>query len=148
MTMTFAQYAKRIEGHDWTAIMSDSLQVSQRARVDRLALEAEALTEKNKARLWKLGLDYNGPFTWWTWDTEDISDEMIKSRTGISRDEMFERGWRWAGAYLWANGVKVTEDEAKALVGKVGEREGKYSKCGVVDWKKVAALISGAQGTK
>ena len=55
-------------------------------------------------------------------------------------------GWRWAGAYLWAHGVRISEDEAKALVGAADSHRDWYGKevstARLIDWKAVKALLT------
>jgi hypothetical protein len=101
--MTLKEYASAIRHHDWTACMSDSYAVTRRADARKAELKDLREKSKNHARLWELGCRWHSNFTW-----SSPSEKWPE-------DERYEKGWRWVGAYCWAHGLKLTEDEAKAL---------------------------------
>jgi hypothetical protein len=158
MTLANAKLAKTMRHFDWTADMSDSPSVWRYADARREEIKA-SLETKNHRRIHELATAYHAKFTWWSYDKPEATDAYIKQYTGLSRSEMFERGWRWAGAYLWAHGVEVTETEAMSFVGKPGDYEVKehkrwgtnevyatdtYSKCGIIDWNAIDKKIKAA----
>ena len=145
--MNLSDYVRKIRHHDWSACMSDSWSVSKRGADGRKHLAALATTSKNHARVWELGLAHHGPFTWQARES-DTCEDLSKPRAEWSRAGVNETAWRWVGAYLWVHGVKVTEDEAKALVGAVDGHKDWYgtmvSTAKDIDWKTVDARIKEA----
>ena len=145
---TLKEYALRIRHHDWTACMSDSWQTARRGDQRRKELAALAKTSPNHARLWELGLGHHGPFTWEA--SPETTEEDLASRwkSEWTRAGVNETAWRWVGAYLWVHGVRLTEDEAKALVGDAEGYKDWYgsqrSTAKDVDWKAVDALVKEA----
>lgn len=129
--MNTRDYAKAIRAHDWSACMSDSLPVVRRAAKAKTELVRLSTTTPNHARLWALGSAYCGAFTW---GPSERHTEAMR----------FEEGWRWVGAYCWARGLKLTEDEAKALVSPVGTvNKHNQNLSGFPDWKTVDARLKG-----
>jgi len=123
--MTLNEYASAIRYHDWSACMSDDGSVVSRARTHRALLMGTATASKNHERLWELGRTYEANFTW------------DKPSTFCSEEKRFEDGWRWVGAYCWARGLKLSEDEAKALVDPIGAVDGRWNVSGRPDWKRI-----------
>lgn len=107
---SLATYADQIRNLDWTAPMSDDPRCSMRFRARKKELKDKARMSKSHARLWELGEKVHSRFTW--------SAEPGKESGSASRQEVNENAWRWVGAYCWAHGVRLTADEAKALVGE------------------------------
>ena len=145
--MNLSDYACKIRGHDWSAGMSDSGEVARRGAAGRKALATLAATSPNHTRVWELGLGHHGPFTWQARES-DTCEDLSKHKADWSRAGVNETAWRWVGAFLWVHGVKITEDEAKRLVGAV---DGHKDWCGTmvstakdIDWKAVDALIKEA----
>lgn len=142
--MNLSDYARQIRGHDWSACMSDCGSVARRGSARRHEMAMVASTSTNHARLWELGSGHHGPFTWQAKDT-DTCEELSKYKAEWSRAGVNETAWRWLGAYLWVHGVKVSNDEAQALVGAVAGHKDWYgtmvSTAKDIDWKAVEALI-------
>ena len=139
MAISLSDLARSLRHHDWTACMSDSYAVTLRARARYAELSSHAGEGKNHARLVELASAHHRRFTWRANEGE--------SPAGASREEVNEAAWRWAGAYLWAHGVRLSEDEAKALVGGVDDHHDWYgrqaSSARTIDWKRVDELVKG-----
>ena len=133
---TIATLARRIRHADWWAHMSDDSRVWRRHDADVAEMKdlVSHLGTKAASRVWELGTKASVLDD--TWDRPSISDEEMVRYTGTDRAARYELGWRWAGAYCWAHGVRLTEAEAQALVGRPGS-----GRSGVVDWKAVDALV-------
>ena len=138
--ISLSDFAKRLRRHDWSADMSDDYSVTRRARRDFAELESFAGASRNHARLFELACAHERRFTWCA--------EKGKDARGATREEVNEAAWRWAGAYLWAHGVRLSEDEAKALVGAADSHRDWYGKevstARLIDWKAVKALLAAA----
>lgn len=137
MAISLADFARALRYHDWTACMSDDYSVTLRARRRLGELSAQAKESKNHARLFELACGHEKRFIW-------CAEEGAEP-AGASREEVNEAAWRWAGAYCWAHGVQLSEDEAKALVGGVDAHHDWYgrkvSTARLIDWKAVKALV-------
>jgi hypothetical protein len=135
--MNLAEYAKSVRCLDWSADYSDSWEVTRRFHARERELKVLAARSRNHGRIFELGHAHHSRFTW--------SAEEGKPCHYSSREEVHEAAWRWVGAYCWVHGVRLTEDEAKGLVGEVdGHREwyGKQiSTARDIDWDAVEARI-------
>ena len=124
-----ATLATRVRHADWWAHMSDDSRVWHRHDEDVAWMRATVarLGTRAASRVWELGtLAAALPY-----DTDTATDET-----------RFDTAWRWAGAYCWAHGVRLTEVEAQALVGRTGS-----GATWVVDWRAVDALVLHARET-
>lgn len=131
-------FAKRIRQGDWTAPFSDSLYTTRRWHQWLRDMAETSKLSPNHTRLWELCRGFEENFTWW----EDKKRPDWQQRTA----DRFEAGWRWAGAYLWVHGVKVSEEEAKALVGAPSSKHPKYNHIemtGQPDWEKIDEMVGG-----
>jgi len=135
-----SDFAKRLRGHDWSACMSDSYEVTLRARRRFAELKSFAGESKNHARLFELACAHEQRFTWCA--------EKGKPARGATREEVNEAAWRWVGAYLWVHGVRLSDDEAKALVGAADSHSDWYGKevstARRIDWDAAKALLTAA----
>ena len=129
--MNLNEYARALRHHDWTACMSDDGGVVRRARKRKTELSGLAKTSKNHQRLWELATAWHGNFMW----------------NGKEPKVRWEKGWRWAGAYLWVHGIKLSEEEAQNLVFAVGETD-KWGRdrLGHPKWEDIDTLIKDLQG--
>jgi len=141
--MRYAVLAKKIHQADYTAWFSENHQA-----VERHAKELEDIRNLvadlggAAPRLWELGSQYGGLSVWATWDKPEVDEEVLLANAGSTRQQRYELSWRWAGAYLWAHGVKLTEAQAQALVHRPGKYNQRgYSLCGSIDWEKVEMLL-------
>lgn len=138
MNQELAEFAVKAKNGDWTAPFSDSHSVWSRFEDWKASMAKEAKQKgPNFERVWELAKGFESCFTWW----EDRSREGWEERTA----ERFESGWRWAGAYLWAHGVVVGHEEAKALVGAPSSRDPKYDHIhttGYPNWEAINEIIN------
>jgi len=139
--MLLKDLARRARYHDWASAYSDDGSVHRRAAEAKAELVAASKLSKNHARVWELAVAYESNFTWSVKEGEEPRKHLG------SREEVHEAAWRWAGAYLWAHGVRVSEEEAKSYVGAVDahyERNGKHwSSARTIDWARIDAVIKG-----
>ena len=146
--LSLSEYATQIRSHDWSADFSDSYAATCRADRRKAELVKISKTNKNYARLWNLGLVHHGNITWMSWATDVRPDEVLADKGVRTRIEVHESAWRWIGAYLWVHGVRLSEEEAKALVGAEDGHTAWYneqiSTAKDIDWKKVEAMIKEA----
>ena len=144
-TMDLRTYAHRIRNHDWSAAMSDSYSVGRAGDARRRELAALAQLSPNHARLWELGSQHHGNFTWESWATDERDDALLAGKQVRTRAAVWETAWRWVASYLWAHGTRLSEEEAQALVGSVdGYREwyGRMiSTARQVDWQIVDGFV-------
>ncbi len=140
MAISLSDLARQLRYHDWSACMSDSYAVTRSAREHMSKLGGYAGESKNHARLFELGCAHERRFTW-------SVNEGEPCPPSASREEVHEAAWRWAGAYCWALGVRLSEDEAKALVGGVDDHHDWYgrqvSSARTIDWKRIDELVKG-----
>ena len=132
--MDLKAYAKAVRRFDWTYEMSDDGAAKRRAQKRKSDLSALVSESVNHARVWELGSGYHAKYVW-----SPSEDCTVETR--------FESGWRWVGAYLWALGLRLSEDEAKALVSPV-DAIGEHSKRpdpGRPDWVAIDATVAAAE---
>jgi hypothetical protein len=117
-----ATLARRIRHADWWAQMSDDSGVWNRHDADVAWMRATVarLDTKAASRVWELGT---------------LAAAIAEGYTATD-ETRFDTAWRWAGAYCWAHGVRLTEVEAQVLVGRTGS-----GATWVVDWRAVDALV-------
>jgi hypothetical protein len=128
--MDIQAYAKAVRRHDWTSCMSDSSEVTRRGRESRAALYAQSGISPNHKRIWELATAWNDNFMW------DGPNERC------SAEKRYEDGWRWAGAYLWVHGIRLTEEGCKGLVQPIGETSRHNQDItGMPKWKEIDALV-------
>ena len=139
MAVSLSDLARSLRNHDWSACMSDSYAVTQAARARLVELKSQAGESKNHARLVELGCAHHQRFTW-------SANEGEPCPPSASREQVHEAAWRWAGAYLWAHGIRLSEDEAKTLVGGVDEHHDWYgrqvSSARTIDWKRIDRMLA------
>lgn len=124
MSTELATLAKRIRYLDWWACMADHIEPQRQFEREAAAIRAEASRlGRNARRLWELGRDVP--------KMHEPSAVPVASRWDI--------GWRWAGAYCWAHGVRLSESEAQTLADP--------HRPGVIDWARVDRLIEDAQSS-
>jgi hypothetical protein len=120
MATPLAALAKKIRYCDWWAVMADDIAVWRRHDEELRDIREEvARLGKNAARLWELGKN-----------VPKMYDHSV------AEAERVELAWRWAGAYCWAHGVRLTEAEARELA--------QIGRIGLIDWKHIDARIKGA----
>jgi len=131
-----AGYAAAIRNLDWTAPMCDDPRTCSRFRERKQELKNMAKLSKSHARLWELGEKVHSRFAW----SAKPGEEPTKTRKEVN-----ENAWRWVGAYLWVHGVRLTEAEARTLVGEVDGYRSWYdelvSTAQDVNWTIVDRLV-------
>ena len=131
--MELSKFARKLRCHDWTACMSDSGTVYQRARAEMGRLAVVAKTTDAHGRLFALACDHHRRFMW--------SVEEGRLPRGSSRKEVNEVARLWVKAYCEARGLEVTDEKAKALVGKVDGHIDWYgrslSTARIIDWAAI-----------
>jgi hypothetical protein len=133
-TLTLPEFAERMRRHDWTACMSDSGAVLRSAQARFLKLSDLADTTPNHRRVFDLAKTWHQNFTW------------SRPSDHCSEEKRFEDGWRWVGAYLWANGVQVSDEGAQEFVEPMGT-ESPYGGgliTGFPKWADIDAAITAA----
>ena len=111
--MTLQEFAHALRGHDWYYAFSDDGRVFRQGQAAEAKLKRHASldTGRRESRLWELASSYH------------LSHNQ--------NDQAYENAWRWAGAYLWAHGISITESQAKNFVGKTD----------TVDWRAIDEKI-------
>jgi hypothetical protein len=117
--MDIQEFSSRLRGHDWYYAMSESHSVWQSGENNLRDLKEITKTSDNHERLFDLASDY--------------SLQMSGSE--------FEKAWRYAGGYLWAQGVKLSTEEAKNFVESKEDKV--YGVVHRVNWDKINEVLKG-----